>query len=245
MNSGLKRQTVTAEVCDWLRQKIVAGEYQGGQPLRQDSIAAELDVSRIPVREALLQLEAEGLVAIQPHKGAVVAEMSIDDAREIFDARYLLEPGLVRAAIENATEQDILDVAAALARYENGIKAKAPPSELSQYNWAFHNAMCAPAKRPRIMAIVASLHATSDRYLQLQINLAKAQAEATKQHRQLYEAYAARDADKAVELAGEHIRAAENDVFEQIAKMQQGTPAPAKTSATSRRRTTARTSGAK
>jgi len=68
---------------------ILRGEIQEGEQLRQDAIAADLQVSRIPVREALRQLEAEGLIKIVAHKGAVVSSLSSEEIEELFDIRAL------------------------------------------------------------------------------------------------------------------------------------------------------------
>ena len=75
----LRRQTLTGMTLDSLRDRILRGAFPEGEPLRQDAIAESLGVSRIPVREALRQLEAEGLVTFSPHKGAVVSTMSVDE----------------------------------------------------------------------------------------------------------------------------------------------------------------------
>jgi DNA-binding GntR family transcriptional regulator len=66
----IERQTVASMTCDAIRDRILRGDYPEGSPLRQDAIAEDLAVSRIPVREALRQLEAEGLVTVLPHRGA-------------------------------------------------------------------------------------------------------------------------------------------------------------------------------
>ncbi len=72
----LKRRTVTSDVADVIRQQIIDGTYKGGEQVRQEALAAELGVSRIPVREALLQLEAEGPLQVHTHRGAMVAALS-------------------------------------------------------------------------------------------------------------------------------------------------------------------------
>ena len=71
----IQRQTLTGMTLEAMRERILRGEYPEGEPLRQDAIAEELGVSRIPVREALRQLEAEGLVTFSPHRGAVVSTL--------------------------------------------------------------------------------------------------------------------------------------------------------------------------
>src|SRR5580765_1714679 len=95
----IKRQTVTGSVAEELRRRIVGGKYVGGDQIRQEALAAELGVSRIPIREALLQLEAEGLVVIHTHKGAIVASLTPEDAADLFEARLLVEPVVVKKAV--------------------------------------------------------------------------------------------------------------------------------------------------
>src|SRR5262245_8128035 len=89
-------RTVAERVADALRTRILAGRYAPGAPLRQDAVAAELGVSRIPLREALNHLEAEGLVLGMAHRGFVVRGMSRQEADEVFALRLQLEPSAVR-----------------------------------------------------------------------------------------------------------------------------------------------------
>src|SRR3954471_10783898 len=102
----IKRQTVTGSVAQELRRRIVSGRYVGGEQIRQEAVAAELGVSRIPIREALLQLESDGLVVIHTHKGATVASLTADDAVDLFEARLLVEPVVLRKAVAAATLTD-------------------------------------------------------------------------------------------------------------------------------------------
>ena len=94
---SLQHRTIAAAVADSLRHRILDGDFKAGFPLRQDALAGEFGVSRIPIREALMQLEAEGLVKIHPHRGAIVSELSTDEVQELFELRALLEPRLREA----------------------------------------------------------------------------------------------------------------------------------------------------
>lgn len=217
-DTGVKRNTVTSSVAEAIRKRIIAGEFPGGHQLRQEAIAAELGVSRIPVREALVQLESEGLIVIHTHRGAVVAELTIEDALDIFDSRLLLEPFILRRAIENANDADIQGVKAALSDYEKGLKGGATPRELSQLNWDFHIAMSKPAARPRTLAVLQSLYSSADRYLALQIDQKTARRRAMKDHAALADAYASRDGVTGAKLLKNHIAEAKEDV---IAGLQQ------------------------
>ena len=92
-HSPLKQhRTLASAVADRLREQILSSAYPAGTQLRQDALAASFGVSRIPVREALFQLEAEGLLQMVPHKGAVVTELSPEEVNDIFDLRVMLGP---------------------------------------------------------------------------------------------------------------------------------------------------------
>jgi DNA-binding GntR family transcriptional regulator len=211
----LQRQTVTAMVADYIASKIIAGDYPGGHQIRQEAIAAELGVSRIPVREALLQLEADGLVVIRTHRGAVVSDLSADDAIDLFDARLLLEPFLVRKAMARMTDEDIANVGRALQQYEDAIP-RGDPKELSRLNWAFHTAILAPSMRPRSLAVLQTLYNSADRYLRLQIEPLKAQTKALHEHRDIFEAYRSRDVVATSKLLKKHVADAAEEIVSQL-----------------------------
>ena len=212
----LKRQTVTSEVAAILRQRIIGGFYEGGDQIRQEALAAELGVSRIPVREALLQLESEGLLTIHTHRGAMVAWLSPEDAREVFEARALLEPFILRKAMAQRTDQHVREAEQALRSYERAIEHDSGPDELSRLNWNFHIRLCEPAKRPRSLAILSGLHNSADRYLRIQIVSEQARASALEDHRDLMQAYAAGDVKRAVKLLEKHINAAAAEVMDRL-----------------------------
>lgn len=218
----IKRHTVTGSVAEELRRRIVSGEYAGGDQIRQEAVAEELGVSRIPIREALLQLEAEGLVVIHTHKGAVVASLSAEDAVDLFEARLALETLLLKKAVAAAMPDDIARVDACMNEYERAVRNGASPEALSRLNWAFHTALCEPAQRPRMMAILLSLYTATDRYLRLQIETARAKAKALEDHRALFDAFKTGRAGTAATLIKAHITGAYDDVMKQLRKAGHG-----------------------
>jgi DNA-binding GntR family transcriptional regulator len=209
----IKRQTVTGSVADELRRRIVSGKYVGGDQIRQEALATELGVSRIPIREALLQLEAEGLVVIHTHRGAMVASLTAEDAIDLFESRLVFEPVVLKKAIESATPSDVRRISECLGEYEKAVKDGADPEILSRLNWAFHIAMCEPANRPRMMAILLSLYVATDRYLRLQINRPDAKSRALRDHRELFAAYRGKKPATAGKLIKAHITGAYDDVM--------------------------------
>jgi len=125
-------------LADWiaagLREAILSGRFGPGERLDLDRIAEEFDVSRTPVREALRELESEGFVEIRPHCGVFVAKPSIQDVREIYEIRRLLEPEIVRQIVPSLP-QHVLDqlqesLARAQAYLETGDVTRAYESDI-------------------------------------------------------------------------------------------------------------------
>src|SRR5512132_4234499 len=103
----LRRGTTTPDViAETLREEILRGDVAPGQALRQEELADRFGVSRLPVRDALLRLEAQGLVHVYPNRGAFVISLSAEDVTEIFDLRILLEGDLIERAVPRLTADD-------------------------------------------------------------------------------------------------------------------------------------------
>src|SRR4029078_13747600 len=118
----LQRQTVASMTVEALRERILRGDYPEGEPLRQDALADELGVSRIPVREALRQLEAEGLVTFSPHRGAVVSTLSLEEIEELFELRADIEADLLRRAMPHVATEDVTRAKEILDAYETALR---------------------------------------------------------------------------------------------------------------------------
>lgn len=217
VSPAIKRQTVTSSVLDLLRDRIISGHYEGGQQIRQEAIADEVGVSRIPVREALVQLEAEGLVVIHTHKGAVVAKLTPEDAIDIFEARLIFEPFILTKAMELAGAEDKERVWSAFRDYEKALGGGESPAILSQLNWSFHRALNYAAKRPRSLQVLSSLYNSADRYLRLQIDAKAAQTKALAEHQALAEFFADGNVAAAQKLLKKHITDARDDVIRGLA----------------------------
>lgn len=167
---GFAVTTVAEQAADALRRKILCGELAEGASLRQDALAAEFGISRIPLREALVQLEGEGLVRIIPHKGAVVSELSIDEISELFTLRGLLEPLLLKKSAPRLTDADFARLDAILAEYKQELHAQ-HTTRWGELNTRLHDLLLSRAGQPRTMAIVATLLQQTDRYTRLQLSL--------------------------------------------------------------------------
>lgn len=184
MSSLLKHRTLASAIVDQLRRGILDGHYPAGSQLRQDALAQAYEVSRIPIREALLQLEAEGFVRIAPHKGAIVSGLSLDEINDVFALRKLLEPRLLESSVPALTPEDFAAIAGMEAAFEDAMTA----GDISRWgvlNADFHMALYARATQPRTLSIVAGLLQTSDRYTRLQLQRASSIQRAQSEHNEL------------------------------------------------------------
>lgn len=214
-------KTVTAAATEAIRARILDGTYATGAKLHQDMIAAELGISRIPVREALFQLEAEGLVRIVPQKGAIVSELSLDEINDVFDLRGIMEPLLLAQSAPHFTDEDFAGLDDIQSRFEKAIEA-GNVSEWGQLNADFHMTLYVHARRPRTRAIVVSLLQTSDRYTRLQLSNTKAMGTAEKEHAHLIALCRAKEIDEACRFLEQHIESVRTDLLQVVGGEQRG-----------------------
>ena len=195
------RASMSRVIADALRAAIVEGTLAPGAPLRQDAIARHFSVSAIPVREALRQLESEGWARAAVHKGATVAPLSAEEAREIYEIRSALERLAIGLAIPCHT-------AATLRKSEELCRAAEGELDPSLYvlrNEAFHMSLYAPAARPQLEDMIAALHRRGERYLRLKFGLPLYKTESDQEHAALLDAVRRRDVPAARSLVEAHL----------------------------------------
>ena len=202
---AIPRQSLTSAVADKLRDQIIRGEIPEGTQLRQDAIANQYQVSRIPVREALRQLDAEGLIAIVPNRGAIVPALSPDDIEELFTIRALLEPQVLELSIPRLTDEDLGKAELILRKYVNELRREDHVSAWGRLNWQFHSILYSRANRPRFMAIIRNVNSSSERYIRLQLYLTHWMKRANEEHHKMLELCRERDISGACKLLREHI----------------------------------------
>lgn len=157
-----ERRTTQELVFAFLRDAILSGRLRGGSRLVQDRIASELSVSRVPVREALLQLEAEGLVRMEAHRGASVVWLSPEEIAEIFELRGLLTYHAVKQVVPDLTDDQI-------ARLEKLAKRQGNETNMaarSRLNHQFYAVLYERLRRPRFQSMLEKLEREVERYLE-------------------------------------------------------------------------------
>jgi DNA-binding GntR family transcriptional regulator len=193
--SAVQRRRTTQElVFEFLRDAILSGRLRGGSRLVQDRIAVELNVSRVPVREALLQLESEGLIRMEAHRGASVVFLSPEEIEEIFELRTVLAAAAARRAVPKLTDDQLerLDKLARRQSSETNMAARA------RLNHVLYATLFENLDRPRWQATMDKLERQIERYL---VPIDRPHLG----HVPLVEACKRRDGEEAARLIGEHL----------------------------------------
>jgi DNA-binding GntR family transcriptional regulator len=196
-----RRQASHEWVADVLRQAITSGQLRANDPLPQQEIAARLHVSHIPVREALRQLQSEGLVTYQPNRGAAVTAHTPGEIREIYEIRVILETAAIRDAAARLP-------AGALDRAEKLLdeaERSRDPIAWGAHDLDFHRILYGLEERPRLRELIDGLLARVDRYW-LVHGLSQRDRKAFEaDHRALLAAVRARDGERAARLLAQHL----------------------------------------
>jgi DNA-binding GntR family transcriptional regulator len=185
-----------------LRAEILHGDLEPGVPLRQDEIAARYGVSKIPVREALLQLLSEGLVSSQTNRGFMVSSLQPEEAEEILEIRAILECQAIRVAMPHMTETDVSRARRIIERAETTEAL----NTWSDLNWEFHETLYAPARRGRLLRLIRQISNPTDRYIRVLVSNANYRGRAEREHRAILAACEVGNADAAASLLDQHIR---------------------------------------
>jgi len=204
-STPIPRQSLSAAVAERLREKILSGELREGEQLRQDAIAAEFQISRIPVREALSHLAAEGLITIVANRGAVVSALSPDEIMQMFETRAVLECYMLRCAIPNMKKEDFQSAEDILGHYEQSLEKDSEVKSWGQWNWSFHSALYAPANRPVMLSFLKTLNINCDRYTRLHLVFTRDLHRAGQAHRDLLDACKTMNPEKAAAELWKHI----------------------------------------
>jgi DNA-binding GntR family transcriptional regulator len=204
--SAIPRQSITSAVADKLREEIIRGAIREGAQLRQDAIAMQYHVSRVPVREALRQLDGEGLITIVPNRGAIVPALSPTNIGELFTIRALLEPEILKHSIPRLTESDFAEADVVLRRYESELQREDHLFSWGRLNWQFHSILYSRAERPHSMAIIRNVNNSGERYTRLQLYLTHGIERANEEHHQILELCRQRDIAGGCKLLRQHIQ---------------------------------------
>ncbi len=202
----IPRRMLTDDVLDTLRKAVIAGAFAPGDHIAEGSLAQQLGVSRAPVREAMMQLEREGLLVFDKRGAALVKEFSADDFEEIFSLRLALETMAARLASRKLTATDVRKLQANIERTRSATKLL----EVTLLDVGFHDLVVQAAQHSRLYASWANLRHQIEVWLarmhsRLEASTHAAREETVRHHHELLQALRSRRESKAEKAMREHI----------------------------------------
>ncbi len=206
--------TLPEMITNSLREAILSGELSGGVQLKQEELSSKFNVSMSALREALKSLEAEGLVKFYPNRGAVVSELSAEEAQEIFDIRLYLELGALELAIPNLTEAE-LDAAEEVLKE---VDSEGDSKRWGGLNWQFHEILYHAANRPKLLLLIQNMHNNIERYMRLYLSTLHYQEKSQNEHRMLLDACAKNDVKAAQKLLRKHMTDAKKNLGKYLSR---------------------------
>ncbi|RIA43677.1 DNA-binding GntR family transcriptional regulator [Hephaestia caeni] len=203
-------RTLSEQVFDVIRERIVTGRLPHDVAIRQDALAAELGISKIPLREALARLEQEGLLTSQANRGYFVRRMTAGEVDEIFALRLAIEPRAAGFAATVAGDEERAAAQRAFDELDAAIGNSSP--DIGVRNRIFHAALVRAGDRPLTTQLVERLQVMSERYVIAYLRPTGRQDRADLQHRQLIDAWLDRDAAATEHLLATHIQGRFDDL---------------------------------
>lgn len=217
MDQGAASASLSRRVFDEIRARILDGRIPAGEPLRERDLSAELDVSRVPIREALPMLEAAGLVALSPRRPAVVTMVTRSGVDELYDLRSALEPLAARkAASAVAVGADVSALVGAVTRAGDALDAGDLPS-FHRESGGIHAAIESLADNRLFVVIMEPLRERSNR-----LNVANMERDPSVRHNEhvsLVDAIAEGNSELAAAVAYSHVEWGRQRTFETLSSV--------------------------
>lgn len=195
-------RTVKKTLIEKLRAEIIQGVYIPGQHLRLEEIASRFDVSTMPVREALRDLETEGLVTIFPHRGATITRLSVDDLQDIYEIRATLEAMATRLAVPRMTEDTLTKLDSYIEQMDDHIGELVT---LVRLNHDFHLTLYDASGRRHLCELTRMLRYRTQHYLHAFISHLGGMPKAQTEHRTIIKACKKGDSDRAATIMYDHV----------------------------------------
>ncbi len=198
----LNRRTAHESVTEALRLAILGGVLPAGSRLVQADLAAQFGVSNTPVREAMRELSVEGLIRFDPYRGAVVRTPTLDEVREVYEIRLLLEPVAMRKAASKITQVELEQAWSVQREMVNAEDV----GTWVLLNRRFHGTLITASASPRLAEIIGSLEDTATSQVALSIKAdSRRMHDGNKEHEEMLRAFEQHDEDKLVKLVIQHL----------------------------------------
>jgi DNA-binding GntR family transcriptional regulator len=197
-----------------IEEDILNGRYKPGDDLIETKLSEELGVSRTPIREAIRQLELEGLVQYFPNKGVVVRGVSSQDIEDIYTIRMLIEGLAARWATEKITQEELEEMEEAL-QLEEFYTMKNDINNLMRMDSRLHDIIYKASKSKPLMKTLSTYHNYIKKARSASFKTPGRAEKVLEEHREIFEAIKNRDAEKAEKLTSEHVRNASLNLLKQ------------------------------
>lgn len=199
-----EKYSLGQQVFHTIREGILSGKYGKNEELKENTIGEELGVSRTPVREALRQLELEGLVNIIPNKGAFVVGLSAEDIRDIYEIRSVLEGLCAKRAAERATPEQLEALEEIMCLSDFQVQRK-HYDQLVELDNRFHEQLYSASSSKMLEHVLSDFHHYVERVRRVTLRDPKRSVRSNEEHRQILDALKEKDAVKAEKLANHHM----------------------------------------
>lgn len=209
------RQSLPDVIVADLRKRILSGDLEEGTLIRQELLAEEYDVSRMPVREALKRLDAEGLLVFKNNRGATVTKHTLDEIAEIFDVRIMLEIDLFSRAIPKMTEQQFQECDAILKSMDESYKT-GNVADWGPLNAQYHGKLYEAAGRHLTEQLLERVTLQANRYVSMHIEKLNNRDHASHDHHALLDCARKGDIDAATALLRTHLVNTKDQVIELV-----------------------------
>lgn len=208
------KYSLRGRVFNKIREDILSGAYKENEELKENTLAQELGVSRTPVREALRQLELEGLVTVIPNKGAYVTGITRKDINDIYMIRSYLEGLCAKWACENITREQIEALEETL--YLSDFHARRSHYEqLVELDNKFHDLIYKASGSKILNHVLSDFHHYVERIRKITLSSPERAKNSSKEHAAIVDAIRKRDGELAEKLAHEHIMNTIRNISEQ------------------------------
>lgn len=209
-------RTLRERILSTIRTEIVTGRIRPGTRIMEPELAERFGISRTPIREAIRQLESEGLISVNPRKGAIVASVSPQDISNFYDLKMILEGHAARLAAKNLTESDLRKMETVNRRIE-AVSAKKDPTLLIGLHDEFHDIFLRGCGNEKLHAIVRNLAMQFQRFRLIPKMPGRIKGSIRK-HTEIIEAFRRKDAVKAEELARKDALVGKNLLLRELAR---------------------------
>ena len=204
--------SVTQRIFEKIRMAILTGEIQSGERLVELDLAAKMQSSRTPVREALQKIASEGLIYSIPRAGYIVGEISETDLEEIFEARIAIEQAAARLALVHITPDEIKMMKGNIEGSEKTIKSGLK-DQMVNFDTEFHDILCGASRNKRLIQFSQTLRDHLLRYRMIALRIPRMAKGATAEHKQIFRALQAKDSKKLEETIHYHLERSKEHIL--------------------------------